>query len=282
MVPTSLNTTAISLEFFPPKNAEGDAKLVAAAAALKVYQPLFVSVTFGALGSTTTRTPKAVALLQQEGFDTAPHLTTLGLDKEAIATLLDAYKAQGVKRIVALRGDQQEGAVMAFPYASHLVSFIRQRYGNHFHIEVAAYPEVHPEATSAQDDLFHFKEKMEAGAQSAITQYFYNLDAYCYFVEACQKIGITAPIVPGIMPIYGREQLLRFSSRCGAEVPRWLNKRLADLNAQDAQRFGVEAVTRLCQRLCEHGAPALHFYTLNEARLVGAILDNLGFQPRAG
>ena len=123
---------------------------------------------------------------------------------------------------------------------------------------------------------------MEAGAQSAITQYFYNLDAYCYFVEACQKIGITAPIVPGIMPIYGREQLLRFSSRCGAEVPRWLNKRLADLNAQDAQRFGVEAVTRLCQRLCEHGAPALHFYTLNEARLVGAILDNLGFQPRAG
>ena len=282
MAHSSLNTTAISFEFFPPKSSEGDNKLVAAARALKGYHPAFVSVTFGALGSTSTRTPDSVALLQKEGLvDVAPHLTVVGLDKEAIANLLDAYKAQGVKRIVALRGDKQEGSVMAFPYASHLVAFIRQRYGNHFHIEVAAYPEVHPEATSARDDLFHLKEKIEAGAQGAITQYFYNLDAYCYFVEACQRIGITAPIVPGIMPIYGREQLLRFSARCGAEVPRWLDKRLADLAVQDAQSFGIEVLTRLCQRLCQHGAPALHFYTLNESKLVAAILDNLGFQARA-
>jgi len=160
MAPSSLNTTAISFEFFPPKNSEGDNKLLATARALKGYRPAFVSVTFGALGSTSTRTPDSVALLQKEGLvDVAPHLTVVGLDKAAIVDLLDTYKAQGVKRIVALRGDKQEGSVMAFPYASHLVAFIRQRYGNHFHIEVAAYPEVHPEATSARDDLFHLKEK---------------------------------------------------------------------------------------------------------------------------
>ena len=218
----------LSFEFFPPKTAEGIANLRETRAQLAPYKPEFFSVTFGAGGSTTDRTKETVFEIQAEGYQAAPHISCISSSKEEIRELLSAYQAKGIKRLVTLRGDVPSGEVSVgdFKYANELVSFIRQETGDWFHLEVAAYPEFHPEALSAAKDMANFKRKVEAGADSAITQYFYNADAYFSFVDSCVKDGITIPIVPGIMPIYNYTQLARFSGVCGAEIPRWLRLRL--------------------------------------------------------
>ena len=223
-----MNTTTLSFEFFPPKTAEGMGTLRETRAELAKFNPEFFSVTFGAGGSTRDRTMDTVLEIQQEGFQAAPHISCISSSKEEIRNLLHAYQAQGIKRLVALRGDVPSGEVSSgdFRYAAELVAFIRSETGNHFHIEVAAYPEFHPEARTPAADLLNLKRKVDAGANSAITQYFYNPDAYFRFIEQCAATGINIPIVPGIMPIYNITQLARFSSICGAEIPRWLKMRL--------------------------------------------------------
>jgi methylenetetrahydrofolate reductase (NADPH) len=254
-----------SFEFFPPQTPEGMEKLAATRKQLAVLHPAFFSVTFGAGGSTQERTLQTVTQIKTEGSTVAPHLSCVGSTRENIRTLLNVYRAQGVNRIVALRGDLPSGmgSIGEFQYANELVEFIRAETGDHFHIEVAAYPEFHPQARSARDDLLNFKRKMNAGADAAITQYFYNADSYFYFVDQCRKMGITAPIVPGIMPIVKFSQLARFSEMCGAEIPRWMRKTL-------------DAVTALCEKLLAGGAPGLHFYTLNQAAPSLAIWQRLG------
>ena len=275
-----MNTSHISFEFFPPQTPEGMEKLVATHRQLAALNPEFFSVTFGAGGSTQERTLHAVTHIQAQGSAVAPHLSCVGSTRENIRTLLQTYQAQNVKRIVALRGDLPSGmgSIGEFQYANELVEFIRAETGNHFHIEVAAYPEVHPQAKSARDDLFNFKRKIDAGANSAITQYFYNADSYFYFVEQCRKLGITTPIVPGIMPIMKFSQLARFSEMCGAEIPRWMRKTLEGYgdDSEAVQAFGQDAVTALCEKLLAGGAPGLHFYTLNQAAPSMAILQRLG------
>lgn len=269
-----------SFEFFPPQTAEGMEKLTVTRQQLAVLNPAFYSVTFGAGGSTQARTLQTVAQIKAEGADVAPHLSCVGSTRDNIRSLLKTYQAQGVRRIVALRGDMPSGmaSIGEFQYANELVEFIRTETGSHFHIEVAAYPEVHPQAKSAQDDLRNFKRKMDAGANAAITQYFYNADSYFYFVESCQKLGITAPIVPGIMPIVKFSQLARFSEMCGAEIPRWMAKTLEGYgdDNESVQAFGLDVVTQLCERLLVGGAPGLHFYTLNQAAPSLAIWQRLG------
>ncbi len=269
-----------SFEFFPPQTTEGMEKLVLTRQQLAVLNPAFYSVTFGAGGSTQARTLQTVAQIKAEGTEVAPHLSCVGSTRDNIRSLLKTYQAQGVRRIVALRGDMPSGmaSIGEFQYANELVEFIRTETGNHFHIEVAAYPEVHPQAKSAQDDLRNFKRKMDAGADAAITQYFYNADSYFYFVDACQKLGITAPIVPGIMPIVKFSQLARFSDMCGAEIPRWMSKTLEGYgdDNESVQAFGLDVVTKLCERLLAGGAPGLHFYTLNQAAPSLAIWQRLG------
>jgi len=273
----------ISCEFFPPRTAEGEQKLQ------KVRQQLqdrlnieYFSVTFGAGGSTQAKTfETVVAIQQQSGVDAAPHLSCIGSTEENIRELLNSYQTNGIKRIVALRGDRPSGwagDIGDFRYANELVAFIRAETGQHFFIEVAAYPEFHPEAKSAQADINYFQQKVAAGADSAITQYFYNIDAYYRFVDEAMARGISVPIVPGIMPIGNYEQLIRFSDTCGAEVPRWLRQRLYDLQADKAamQAFGVEVVSRMCQQLLDNQVPGLHFYTLNQAGLTLKIAENLG------
>ncbi|MEQ1555626.1 MAG: methylenetetrahydrofolate reductase, partial [Gallionella sp.] len=221
-----MSASKISFEFFPPQTPEGMAKLVSTHQQLVALQPEFFSVTFGAGGSTQERTLQAVTHIKAQGSAVAPHLSCVGSTRSNIRSLLQIYQAQDVRRIVALRGDLPSGmgSIGEFQYANELVQFIRAETGNHFHIEVAAYPEVHPQAKSARDDLLNFKRKIDAGANSAITQYFYNADSYFYFVEQCRKLGITTPIVPGIMPIMKFSQLARFSEMCGAEIPRWMRK----------------------------------------------------------
>ncbi|MFY9259219.1 MAG: methylenetetrahydrofolate reductase [NAD(P)H] [Gallionella sp.] len=269
-----------SFEFFPPQTTEGMEKLVLTRQQLAVLNPAFYSVTFGAGGSTQARTLQTVAQIKAEGSEVAPHLSCVGSTRDNIRSLLKTYQAQGVRRIVTLRGDMPSGmaSIGEFQYANELVEFIRTETGNHFHIEVAAYPEVHPQAKSAQDDLRNFKRKMDAGANAAITQYFYNADSYFYFVDACQKLGITAPIVPGIMPIVKFSQLARFSEMCGAEIPRWMSKTLEGYgdDNESVQAFGLDVVTKLCERLLAGGAPGLHFYTLNQAAPSLAIWQRLG------
>lgn len=269
-----------SFEFFPPQTTEGMEKLVLTRQKLAALNPAFYSVTFGAGGSTQARTLQTVAQIKAEGADVAPHLSCVGSTRDNIRSLLKTYQAQGVRRIVALRGDMPSGmaSIGEFQYANELVEFIRTETGNHFHIEVAAYPEVHPQAKSAQDDLRNFKRKMDAGANAAITQYFYNADSYFYFVESCQKLGMTAPIVPGIMPIVKFSQLARFSEMCGAEIPRWMAKTLEGYgdDNESVQAFGLDVVTQLCERLLAGGAPGLHFYTLNQAAPSLAIWQRLG------
>ena len=269
-----------SFEFFPPQTSEGMEKLTITRQQLAVLNPAFYSVTFGAGGSTQARTLQTVAQIKDEGSDVAPHLSCVGSTRDNIRSLLKTYQAQDVRRIVALRGDMPSGmaSIGEFQYANELVAFIRAETGNHFHIEVAAYPEVHPQAKSAQDDLRNFKRKMDAGANAAITQYFYNADSYFYFVESCQKLGITAPIVPGIMPIVKFSQLARFSEMCGAEIPRWMSKTLEGYgdDNESVQAFGLDVVTKLCERLLAGGAPGLHFYTLNQAAPSVAIWQRLG------
>lgn len=260
---------SISFEFFPPQTAEGIEKLVNTRKLLAPLKPEFFSVTFGAGGSTRDRTLETVTQIQADGYAAAPHLSCVGSTKENIRAILQTYKKLGIKRIVALRGDLPSGMATTgeFHYANELVSFIRAETGNQFHIEVAAYPEFHPQAKSPRDDLRNFERKVKAGADSAITQYFYNADSYFYFVEQCHKLGITLPIVPGIMPIGKFSQLARFSDTCGAEIPRWIRKPLESYGDDTAsiQAFGMDVVTKLAERLLAGGAPGLHFYTLNQS-----------------
>ena len=269
-----------SFEFFPPKTPEGMEKLRATRKQLAQLNPEFFSCTFGAGGSTRDRTLETVLEIQREGSAAAPHLSCIGSTQENIRDILQTYKANGIRHIVALRGDLPSGMADpgAFRYANELVGFIRQESGGWFDIEVAAYPEFHPQAKSAKDDLNAFVRKVQAGASAAITQYFYNPDAYFRFVDDCTAMGVTIPIVPGIMPITNATQLLRFSDACGAEIPRWMRKRLEgygdDLEAIRA--FGLDVVTDLCDRLLQGGAPGLHFYTLNQAGASSTIWQRLG------
>ena len=276
-----MNKPNISFEFFPPQTPEGAEKLTAARKILATLKPEFFSVTFGAGGSTQDRTLETIRRIHQEGHQAAPHLSCVGSTRDNIRTLLFTYRDMGIKRIVALRGDLPSGmaSIGEFQYANELVSFIRAETGEYFHIEVAAYPEFHPQANSAREDMLNFKRKIHTGANSAITQYFYNADAYFRFVEECRKLGVTTPIVPGIMPIVKYSQLARFSEMCGAEIPRWMRKTMEGYgdDVESVQNFGREVVTQLCEKLIAGGAPGLHFYTLNQASASVEILKRLGY-----
>jgi methylenetetrahydrofolate reductase (NADPH) len=276
-----------SFEFFPPKTDEGMAKLRATRDELAKLKPRFFSVTFGAGGSTRDRTLETVIGIQKEsGIDAAPHLSCIDSTRASIREILKTYIDNGVHQIVALRGDIPSGMreIGELRYANELVDFIRAETGKHFHIEVAAYPEFHPQAPNAQKDLENFKRKVEAGADSAITQYFYNPDAYYRFVDSCEKLGLDIPIVPGIMPITNYTQLARFSDACGAEIPRWIRKRLEAYgdDMESIRAFGHEAVTEMCRKLLEAGAPGLHFYTMNQAGPTTAIWNNLDIRANCG
>lgn len=268
-----------SIEFFPPKTSEGVEKLRLTRNKLAALAPKYFSVTFGAGGTTQQGTLDTVIEIRQEGHDAAPHLSCVGGTRESIRQILAQYQAHHIHRLVALRGDQPSGYGMGgeFRYANELVEFIRAETGDWFHIEVAAYPEMHPQARSPHDDLQNFVRKMQAGANAAITQYFYNPDAYFQFVEQAQKAGIDAPIVAGIMPITNSSQLLRFSEMCGAEIPRWIRLKLASYGDDSAsiKAFGVDVVTQLCERLLAGGAPGLHFYSLNQAAATTEIWQRL-------
>ncbi|MHB8453299.1 MAG: methylenetetrahydrofolate reductase [NAD(P)H] [Acidiferrobacterales bacterium] len=269
-----------SFEFFPPKTDEGKASLRAATAQLAQLKPRFMSVTFGAGGSTREGTYETVKELRDQGLEAAPHISCIGATRDNLRQILRSYMTLGVRHIVALRGDLPSGAGAAgdLRYASEMVEFIRSETGTHFHIEVAAYPEFHPQATSAETDLQNFRRKVLAGANSAITQYFFNADAYFRFVDDCEAAGIDIAIVPGIMPITNFKQLARFSDSCGAEIPRWIRRRLEDYRDDiDAIRaFGLDVSTELCDRLLTAGAPGLHFYTLNRASSTVTIWERLG------
>ena len=274
------NSKSFSFEFFPPQTPEGVEKLAATRKRLATLKPEFFSVTFGAGGSTQERTLETIRQIKAEGYTAAPHLSCVGATRTNVRAMLNTYKDMGIKRIVALRGDLPSGMATTgeFQYANELVSFIRAETGEHFHIEVAAYPEFHPQAKSPRDDLLNFKRKIEAGANSAITQYFYNADSYFRFVDECRKLGITLPIVPGIMPIVKFAQLARFSDACGAEIPRWMRKTLESYGDDSAsvQAFGLDVVTQLCERLLAGGAPGLHCYTLNQSGPALEIWKRLG------
>ena len=276
MTPSSV---PVSFEFFPPNTPEGLGKLRETRRQLALLEPEFFSVTFGAGGSTRDKSLGVVDEIATEGHAVAPHLSCVGATREGIAELLAHWRARGVRRLVALRGDLPSGMVDAgeFRYASDLVAFVRERTGNWFRIEVAAYPEVHPQATSADADLKAFVHKVQAGADAAITQYFFNADAYFRFVDAARAHGVTVPIVPGIMPITNYTQLARFSDACGAEIPRWIRMRLAGFgdDVDSLRAFGHDVVTALCQRLLEGGAPGIHFYTLNQPGPSRAIWQGL-------
>ena len=273
-------TPTFSFEFFPPRTQEGVDKLRVTRAQLAQLKPRFFSVTFGAGGSTRDRTLETVVEIQKDGFDAAPHISCVGSSQESIAAVLQQYKASGIRHIVALRGDLPSGTVDsgAFRYANELVAFIRKSTGDHFNIEVACYPEYHPQAQTPAVDLANFKRKVEAGANSAITQYFFNADAYFRFVDSCEAAGIDIAIVPGIMPIANFTQLARFSDSCGAEIPRWVRQKLQSFGDDRAsiRAFGLDVVTELCDRLLAAGAPGLHFYTLNMAGLTTTLWQRLG------
>ena len=274
------NSNSYSFEFFPPQTPEGANKLAATRKQLAILKPAFFSVTFGAGGSTRERTLEAVQQIKADGYEAAPHLSCVGSTRENIRAILHTYKNMGIKRIVALRGDLPSGMATSgeFHYANDLVSFIRAETGEHFHIEVAAYPEFHPQAKSPRDDLLNFKRKVMAGANSAITQYFYNADGYFRFIDECRKMGITLPIVPGIMPIVKFSQLARFLDTCGAEIPRSIRKVLESFgdDNESVQAYGLDVVTQLCERLLAGGAPGLHFYTLNQSAPSLEIWKRLG------
>lgn len=276
---------AYSFEFFPPKSEQAAEKLRAASAAFMELEPCFFSVTFGAGGSTRDHTYDTVVELKaRTAVDVAPHLSCIGSTRDQIREILLAYKEQDIRHIVALRGDMPSGMhdMGDLRYASELVEFIRAETGSHFFIEVAAYPEFHPQAGDARADLLNFKRKVEAGADAALTQYFYNPDAYFRFVDACEEMGLDLPIVPGIMPITNYQQLARFSDACGAEIPRWIRKRLEAFgNDSDSLRaFGLDVTTELCRKLLEGGAPGLHFYTMNQPQPTMAVWKNLGLSNR--
>ena len=274
----------ISFEFYPPKTDEQRQQLDRTVQRLKAHAPQFMSVTFGAGGSTLSHTPETVQRLRSEhGVAGVPHITCVGGNREEIRALLKLYRALGCDRVVALRGDTPSGMVRSgdLRYASELVELIRVEHGRHFHIEVAAYPETHPQAGDALVDLRNFKAKVDAGADGAITQYFYNTDAYFRFVDDARALGIEVPIVPGIMPISNFSQLRRFSEACGAEIPRWIGQRMRAYgdDADAIREFASDFIARMCERLVDGGAPGLHFYTLNLARPTLAVLRRLGTDP---
>lgn len=270
----------ISLEFFPPKTPEGVEKLASVRQALYKLTPQFFSVTYGAGGSTQAGTMQTVNAILADGFDAAPHFTSIGATRDSVRAQLKLFKDAGIKRMVALRGDLPSGygAHGEFQYASDLIQFIRAETGDTFHIEAASYPETHPQAKSPEADMQAFATKVGAGANSSITQYFYNAKAYFYFVEQCRKNGIHIPIVAGIMPITSSTQLMRFSDACGAEIPRWIRLRLQAFGDDTAsiKAFGLDVVSSLCEELIQGGAPSIHFYTMNQSVATTAICKNLG------
>lgn len=269
-----------SFEFFPPKTEKGEANLRNTVAKLGKLDPLFFSVTFGAGGSTQQGTVDTICNILEAGYNAAPHLSCIGSTRENIRELLQTYVDKGVKRLVALRGDMPSGMQETgeFRYANELVEFIRRETGDHFHIEVAAYPETHPQAESAQTDIANFMRKVNAGANAGITQYFFNPDAYYRFIDDCEKQGLDIPVVPGIMPITNFSNLARFSDSCGAEIPRWIRKRLQGYgdDIESIRAFGEDVVSELCRQLLEAGAPGLHFYTMNQSAPTLALYHNLG------
>ncbi len=274
------HSVVLSCEFFPPRTEAGVEKLLTTQQTLNdTFQPAYYSVTFGAGGTTRDSTLEVVKLLAEKNINVAPHISCIGSSKQQIKDLLEQYKSLGITRLVTLRGDIPENgeSTKELSHANELVSFIRETTGKHFTIEVAAYPEYHPESKSPQSDFEHFKNKVAAGADGAITQYFYNIDGYCRFIDNCQKENITIPVIPGIMPITNFANLTRFSDACGAEIPRWIRKQL-EAYADDKESllaFGLDVVSTLCNRLLEQGAPGLHFYTLNQATSTNAIWKNL-------
>jgi len=276
-----------SFELFPPKTPEGMAQLVEHIERLNAVAPAYFSVTYGAGGSTRDRTIETLSLLRDLGIEAAPHLSCIGATRAEIRDMLAHYRAQGIRRIVALRGDLPSGmgagGAGELRYASDLVRFIREETGTAFHIEVAAYPEMHPQAPTLKQDLENFKRKVDAGADAAITQYFYNADAYFSFVDACDRSRIRIPIVPGVMPITNYQRLARFSDACGAEIPRWIRARLEGYgeDTEGIRAFGHEVVLNLCRRLLDGGAPGLHFYTMNQSAPTLRLWSALGF-PGAG
>lgn len=274
-----METHNFSIEFYPPKTPEGADKLRIARRKLAELKPKYFSVTFGAGGSTQRGTLDTVLEILADGEDAAPHLSCVGGTRESIRAILQQFQSHGIKRVVALRGDLPSGygAAGEFRYANELVEFIRAETGDWFHIEVAAYPEVHPQARSPQEDLQNFARKVKAGANAAITQYFYNADAYFQFIDQTQKMGIDVPVVAGIMPITNYTQLLRFSDMCGAEIPRWVRLKLASFGDDSAsiKAFGLDVVTQLCERLLAGGAPGLHFYSMNQAVATTALWQRL-------
>ena len=279
-LPAASTNPIFSREFFPPRTPEAEASLAGVIERLAPLKPRFCSVTFGAAGSTREKTFETVLTLQSLGLEGAPHLSCIASTRDNIRDVLMAYQAADIRHIVALRGDMPSGMLSAgeFRYANELVAFIREETQDHFHIEVAAYPEMHPQAPNFRADLQNFKRKVEAGANSAITQYFFNPEAYFRFLDDCEKTGIDIPIVPGIMPITNHTQIARFSEMCGADIPRWIRKRLEQLgdDREGIRAFGLEVISDLCQRLLEEGAPGLHFYTLNQSEAVLGIYRNLG------
>ncbi len=279
---TSTQALPISLEFFPPKTPEGADKLAAVRQQLYTLKPEYCSVTYGAGGSTQDGTIQTVRAILKEGFDAAPHFSCIGASKTSVREQLAQFKADGIRRIVALRGDLPSGygGFGEFRYASELVAFIREETGDHFHIEVAAYPEMHPQAKSPAADLQAYLAKVKAGANVALTQYFFNSDAYFHFVEEADKAGAHIPVIPGIMPITNSSQLMRFSDACGAEIPRWIRTRLESFGDDKAsiQAFGLDVITDLCDQLRCAGVPGLHFYTMNQSATVLAICERLGLK----
>ncbi len=280
MTTTTRNAWPLSLEFFPTKTPEGAEKLTAVRQQLYALKPEYCSVTYGAGGSTQDGTIQTVRAILAEGVDAAPHFSCIGATKAGVREQLAQFKADGIRRIVALRGDLPSGygSFGEFRYASELVAFIREETGSHFHIEVAAYPEMHPQARNPEADLKAFAIKVQAGADVALTQYFFNPDAYFRFVDDVAKAGLDIPVVPGIMPIINASQLIRFSDACGAEIPRWVRSRLEGFGDDKAsiQAFGLDVVSDLCERLREGGAPGVHFYTMNQAGPVKALCERLG------
>ena len=277
-----MSFTQLSFEFFPPRTEEGRRKLAITRKQLSQYQPEYFSCTYGAGGTTRAGTLQTITDIMNDGVAAAPHLACIGASREEMISLLQTYKDMGIRHIVALRGDVPSGVGFGHQglrYANELVALIRQEFGDWFHIEIAAYPEFHPQSRSAEDDINHFVRKCQAGADSAITQYFFNADSYFWFVDEVQGRGIDIPIIPGIMPITSFSKLARFSETCGAEIPRWLRLKLQSYADDTAsiKALGLDVVTEMCDHLLQQGAPSLHFYTLNQAGLVSTICQRLGY-----
>ena len=277
-----MSFTKLSFEFFPPRTEEGRRKLAITRKQLSQYQPEYFSCTYGAGGTTRAGTLQTITDIMNDGVAAAPHLACIGASREEMISLLQTYKDMGIRHIVALRGDVPSGVGFGHQglrYANELVALIRQEFGDWFHIEIAAYPEFHPQSRSAEDDINHFVRKCQAGADSAITQYFFNADSYFWFVDEVQGRGIDIPIIPGIMPIASFSKLARFSETCGAEIPRWLRLKLQSYADDTAsiKALGLDVVTEMCDHLLQQGAPSLHFYTLNQAGLVSTICQRLGY-----